>query len=173
MGGNFLAKSLPLQGWVTGKKSFAESLKTDGGGWEQRINRGILKAGESVFSPRQSSGYTPMTKGLPSNTQYFQQQQQMLQNMQAQQRANLANLRTQSPSYPVSNQTATTQVQATPPSVTAPTTATLAQTKISDTTMPSDLPMDFSYKPPTATPKIATANTFSLPNMSDIKFGGA
>jgi len=39
--------------------------------------------------------------------------------------------------------------------------------------MPSDLPMDFSYKPPTATPKIATANTFSLPNMSDIKFGGA
>jgi hypothetical protein len=124
------------------------------------------------ISPKQSS-YAPMTKGLSSNPQYFQQQQQVLQNMQAQQQAKLANLRSQSPTYPTTTAPTTTPSTTTPPAATAPTTATLAQTKISDTTMPSDLPMDFSYKPPTATPKIATANTFSLPNMSDIKFGGA
>jgi hypothetical protein len=44
MGGSFIAKRPPLWGWITGKKSFDESLKTDGGGWEQRINRGILNA---------------------------------------------------------------------------------------------------------------------------------
>jgi hypothetical protein len=119
------------------------------------------------------SSYTPMTKGLSSNPEYFQQQQQMLQNMQAQQREKLANLRTQSPTYPTTTAATTSPATTTATAATSPTTATLAQTKSSDTTMPSDLPMDFSYKPPTATPKVATANTFSLPDMSSIKFGGA
>ena len=145
---------LPTSGdkWLTADKNFGAPLMN----W---------------ISPKQSS-YAPMTKGLPSNAQYFQQQQQMLQNMQAQQQAKLANLRTQSPTYPTTTAATTAPATTTTTAATAPTTATLAQTKIGDTTMPSDLPMDFTYKPTTTTPKVATANTFSLPNMSDIKFGG-
>jgi hypothetical protein len=139
------------------------------------------------ISPKQSS-YVPMTKGLPSNAQYFQQQQQMLQNLKAssdldiaRRKASNAQLASSKPlisslptqenqvSNQVSNQVAN-QVSNQP---SIPPASNLAQTKISDTNMPSDLPMEFSYKPPTTTSKIATANTFSLPNMSDIKFGGA
>jgi len=36
--------SVPLSGWVTGHKSFNESLKSDGNPIEQKIHRGILKA---------------------------------------------------------------------------------------------------------------------------------
>jgi type II secretory pathway pseudopilin PulG len=154
---------LPTSGdkWLTADKNFGAPLMN----W---------------LNPKQSS-YTPMTKGLPSNAQYFQQQQQMLQNMQAQQQikqaqqqSKLANLRSQAPSYPAATQTTTAQVPASSSaSATAPSTATLAQTKSSDTASASDLPMEFGYKPPTKDLKVASANTFSLPNMSDIKFGGA
>lgn len=150
---------LPTSGdkWLTADKNFGAPLMN----W---------------LNPKQSS-YTPMTKGLPSNAQYFQQQQQMLQNMQAQQQikqaqqqSKLANLRSQAPSYPSATQTTTTQVPATS---SVPSATTLAQTKSSDTSSASDLPIEFGYKPPTKDLKVATANTFSLPDMSDIKFGGA
>lgn len=93
--------------------------------------------------------------------------------MQAQQKAKLANLRSEAPAYPAATQATTTKSPVSSSSATTPTTATLAQTKSSDTSSASDLPMEFGYKPPTTIPKVATANTFSLPNMSDIKFGGA
>jgi len=148
---------LPGQGekWGTLDKNYGGPLRG--------VVGGLLGGG--------GSSYTPMTKGLPSNTQYFQQQQQMLQNMQAQQRSKLANLNSQEPSYSTSSQTAS-QVPSTSTAA-APTTSTLAQSKISDTTAPSDLPMELSSKPKIATPKIAMANTFQMPNMSEIKFGGA
>ena len=47
MGGTFkkfIPRSLPLQGWVTGKKSFNESLRTDGNQIEQGINKWVLNA---------------------------------------------------------------------------------------------------------------------------------
>ena len=146
------------------------------GTWDKNFGAPLM----NWLNPKQSS-YAPMTKGLSSNPQYFQQQQQMLQNMQAQQQSKqaqqqskLANLRSQAPSYPAATQTTTAQVPASSSaSATAPSTATLAQTKSSDTAIASDLPIEFGYKPPTTTSKVATANTFSLPNMSDIKFGGA
>jgi len=146
-------------------------LPTSGGKW-LTVDKNYGAPLMNFISPKQNS-FTPMTKGLSSNPQYFQQQQQMLQNMQAQQQSKLANLRTQSPSYPTTTAVTTAPATATATAATAPTTATLAQTKSSDTTSASDLPMDFQYKPTIATPKVATANTFSLPNMSDIKFGGA
>lgn len=167
---------VPLSSWVFKGKSFDESLRTSGSPIEQAINKWLLKSVvkpvKNWISPTNTEFY-PMTKGLSSNPQYFQQQQQMLQNMQAQQQAKLANLRSQAPSYPTTTAATTAPATATTTTATTPTTATLAQTKIADTNMPSDLPMDFTYKPTNATPKVATANTFSLPNMSDIKFGGA
>lgn len=126
----------------------------------------------NFINPKQSS-YMPMTKGLSSNQQYFQQQQQILQNMQAQQRQKLADLRTQAPSYPSLPSNALTDTSVAQTAQQSITPTTLAQTKIGDTNVPSDLPMDFVYKPVTASPKIAQANTFQMPNMSDLKFGGA
>jgi hypothetical protein len=135
--------------------------------------------------------YTPMTKGLPSNAQYFQQQQQMLQNMQAGSDLNIAKrkgsnarLASSNPSI-ASSPTEITKVTSEPliipidPQINQtrnqqiPSASNLAQTKITDNIAPSDLPMDFSYKPPTTASKVSTANTFLLPNLSDIKFGGA
>lgn len=138
------------------------------GTWDKNFGAPLM----NWLNPKQSS-YAPMTKLLSSNPQYFQQQQQMLQNMQAQQKAKLANLRSEAPAYPAATQATTTKSPVSSSSATTPTTATLAQTKSSDTSSASDLPMEFGYKPPTTIPKVATANTFSLPNMSDIKFGGA
>jgi hypothetical protein len=146
-------------------------LPTSGGKW-LTVDKNYGAPLMNWISPKQSS-YAPMTKGLSSNPEYFHQQQQVLQNMQAQQREKLANLRTQSPTYPTTTAATTSPATTTATAATSPTTATLAQTKTSDTTMPSDLPIDFTYKPTTTTPKVATANTFSLPDMSSIKFGGA
>jgi hypothetical protein len=181
MGGNKIlgvkTPEIPLSSWVFKGKSFDESLRTSGSPIEQAVNKWLLKSVvkpvKNWISPTNTEFY-PMTKGLSSNPQYFQQQQQMLQNMQAQQQSKLANLRSEAPSYPAATpQTTTTQSPVSSSSATTPTTATLAQTKSSDTASASDLPMEFGYKPPTKDLKVATANTFSLPNMSDIKFGGA
>jgi hypothetical protein len=132
--------SLPLQGFITGKKSFSESLKTDGSPIEQRINRGVLKAfgdgggGGSYYNSKRSQLYNPNAM--------MAQQNQMLQNMQAQQRAKLTNMRSQ---------------------------PALAQSKIDGTNVPADLPSDYK---PMQMPKIAQTNTFQMPNMSNLTFGG-
>lgn len=170
MGGSLkqiIPKSLPLQGWVTGKKSFAESLKTDGSPIEQRINRGVLKA----FGGSGGSGYYPMTKGLNTNPQYFLQQQQMLANMRQQQNQKLANLMSQGSTYPTLN-TLAGESQTSQTATATPATSQLAQSKVSDTNAPADMPTEFIYKPATATTKNIAANTFQIPDMSNIKFGG-
>ena len=132
-------------------------------------------------SPKPQGTYAPMTKGLSSNPQYFAQQQQMLANMQMQnqseqlkQQAKLANLRSQAPLYPTSNSaTASVQnVQALQTEKPIATSATLAQTKVSDTTAPVDMPTEYIYKPATSQNPIVAANTFQMPDMSSIKFGG-
>lgn len=144
---------LPTSGekWLTADKNFGAPLMN----W---------------LNPKQSS-YAPMTKGLSSNPQYFAQQQQMLNNMRQQQQTKLANLRSQGDIYP-SAPSETSQVT---PTTTAETTtaAPLAQTKVGDTTTPTDVPIDFIYKPATAKNQAMTANTFQMPDMSNIKFGGA
>jgi hypothetical protein len=119
-----------------------------------------------------SSSYTPMTKGLSSNPEYFAQQQQMLGNMRQQQQAKLANLRTQGEIYPTAT-TAPAQVSQSPQATTtAPATTALAQSQVGDTTALSSMPAEYIYKPATATTKSVAANTFQMPDMSNIKFGG-
>lgn len=121
-------------------------------------------------APKNQGTYAPMTKGLSSNPQYFAQQQQMLNNMRQQQQAKLANLRAQGQAYPT---TAPTQSVETPQAPTTTTPVALAQSKVSDTTAPADMPTEFIYKPATAQTKTVAANTFQMPDMSSIKFGGA
>jgi hypothetical protein len=122
-----------------------------------------------------------MTKGLSSNPQYFAQQQKMLANMQMQnqseqlkQQAKLANLRSQAPLYPTSNSASASvqNVQALQTEKPIATSATLAQSKVSDTTAPVDMPTEYIYKPATSQNPIVAANTFQMPDMSSIKFGG-
>lgn len=123
-------------------------------------------------APKNQGTYAPMTKGVSSNPEYFAQQQQMLANMRQQQQAKLANLRTQGEIYPAAT-TAPAQVSQSPQATTtAPATTALAQSKVGDTTAPSDMPTEFIYKPATATTKSVAANTFQMPDMSNIKFGG-
>lgn len=119
-------------------------------------------------APKNQGTYIPMTKGLSSNPQYFAQQQQMLNNMRQQQQSKLANLRTQDGLFSPSASTKAQPIQSTPDAATG---TTLAQSKISDTNAPADMPTEF-YKPTKATQAIA-ANTFQMPDMSNIKFGGA
>lgn len=156
-------------------------LPTSGGKW-LTVDKNYGAPLMNFISPKQNS-FTPMTKGLPSNAQYFQQQQQMLQNFKANADSDIAR-----------RQTSNTQLASSNPAI-APTPtqvnqnsnqiesqainqtpnvsmSNLAQTKINDTTMPSDFPIDLKYKPTAANSKIPTANTFSLPDMSSIKFGG-
>lgn len=125
--------------WAAGKTPFAFD-KTYGG---------VAQKWLGINQP--SSNYYPMKKGLSSNPEYFKQQQQnimtkqnqMLQNMQSQNRAKLNTMRESSP--------------------------TLAQSKISDTTSPADLPPQYK---PMSMPQTAQLNAFQMPNMSNIKFGG-
>jgi hypothetical protein len=146
--------------WAAGKTPFVLD-KTYGGAAQKWL--GINQGGSS---------YAPMTKGLSRDPQYFAQQQQMLANMSKQQQAKLANLRTQGEIYPAGT-TVTTQVSQSPQATTpAPSTTALAQTKVGDTTSPSDILTEFIYKPSTKTTKSATANVFQIPDMSNIKFGG-
>jgi hypothetical protein len=123
-------------------------------------------------APKNQGTYTPMTKGLSSNPQYFAQQQQMLNNMRQQQQAKLANLQSQGQAYPTTAATQSVET-AQAPTTTTTTPVALAQSKVSDTTAPADMPTEFIYKPATAQTKTVAANTFQMPDMSSIKFGGA
>lgn len=122
-------------------------------------------------APKNQGTYAPMTKGLSSNPQYFAQQQEMLNNMRQQQQAKLANIRAQGQAYPTT--AAPTQPVETAQAPTTTTPVALAQSKVGDTTAPADMPTEYIYKPATATTKSIAANTFQMPDMSSIKFGGA
>ena len=141
--------------WMAGKKPFT-------------FDKDYGKLQWNLGSP--AGSYAPMTKGLSSNPQYFAQQQEMLNNMRQQQQAKLANLQSQGQAYPT---TAATQSVETAQAPTTTTPVALAQSKVSDTTAPADMPTEFIYKPATAQTKTVAANTFQMPDMSSIKFGGA
>lgn len=166
--GTALAKwtNPPLSGWVSGEKSFNESLRTDGTPIEQSINRWLLN---TMGVDKKTTDFYPMTKGLSRNPEYFAQQQQMLNNMRQQQQAKLANLRNQGDIYPAA---VTQPAQPTQSATTTPATTTLAQSKVDDTTSTADMPTEFIYKPATAKTNAIAANTFQMPDMSSVKFGG-
>ena len=156
------------------------------GTWDKNFGAPVM----NWLNPKQSS-YAPMTKGLSSNPQYFAQQQKMLQNLKAssdldiaRKQASNARLASSNPSI-ASSPNEITKLTSEPLIIPAnpqinqssnqsmPSAYNLAQTKITDNISPSDLPMDFSYKPSNKEIKVATANTFQMPDMSSIKFGGA
>jgi len=143
--------------WMAGKKPFT-------------FDKDYGKLQWNLGSP--AGSYAPMTKGLSSNPQYFAQQQQMLNNMRQQQQAKLANLQSQGQAYPTTAATQSVET-AQAPTTTTTTPVALAQSKVSDTTAPADMPTEFIYKPATAQTKTVAANTFQMPDMSSIKFGGA
>lgn len=44
--------SIPLSGWITGKKSFEDSVKTDGFALERKINAPIMTWVEGLYKPK-------------------------------------------------------------------------------------------------------------------------
>jgi hypothetical protein len=149
------------------------------GTWDKNFGAPVM----NWLNPKQSS-YAPMTKGVSNDPKYFAQQQQMVADMQLKNQANqlkqqaqLSNLRSQLPSYSTSASSpsltqAPQATQAPQTAKTSTTPATLAQSKIDDTTALSDMPTEFIYKPSTAKIESIAANTFQMPDMSNIKFGG-
>ena len=128
---------------------------------------------------RPSGGAYSMPRSSTDMSGMFAGQNQMLASMQAQASADAARrkasneqLRSSSPLFPTMPTPETaTQISQSAPAISAP--ATIAQSKIDGTTsVASDLPVEFVYKPATPTTKNVAANTFNLPDMSNIKFGG-
>lgn len=139
-----------------------------------------------------SSNYSPpnfKSKKI-DNSAFMAQQQQMLQNLKqnsdldiARKQASNVKLASSNPSItPSPNEiiqmTSGPLIVPFQPEInqssnqSTPSAYNLAQTKITDNISPSDLPMDFSYKPSNKDLKVATANTFKMPDLSNIKFGG-
>lgn len=152
---------------------------------------GFSKKGAFSLDPNFGGPLAKMFKGGGGTTAYsmprsqidmsgmFAGQNQMLANMQAQASADAARrkasneqLRSSSPLFPtIPTPETSTQISQSAPAISAPTT--IAQSKIDGTTtVASDLPVEFIYKPATSTTKNVAANTFNLPDMSNIKFGG-
>lgn len=123
--------SVPLSGWVTGKKSFNESLKTDGMPLERKINQWILK----------SIGQTKPPEGEYVPFDYKATQGMAMTGDMSKQNA-IAN--------PASTQKAGTVQQ-----------ANVAQAGTQSVGFPTPVKTTFT-----------SANTFSTPNTSGLKFGG-
>lgn len=125
------------------------------------------------------STYTPPPKSKINTSGMFDAQNQMLANMRLQSNAeamrmNAANekLRASNPTIPVGSIPAQAQAQA-QFAAQGGSTMPLAQDNISDTNAIQDLSSDVMYKPAiNPNQKYVAANTFNLPDMSNIRFGG-
>jgi len=162
MGGSFkkmLSKS-PVQTvgmrLIQGDNLGNAIFKNSGTPVQRAFHQFIHKSYNNMMNPQGGSSYA-MPKSSFDTSGMFAQQNQMLQDMQTKQRASNANLRSQSPSYSSGE--------------TQQPTTTLAQSKISDSNMPIDFPSELLGKS-SASPKIAQSNTFQIPDLSNIKFGG-
>jgi len=149
--------------WMAGKKPFT-------------FDKDYGKLQWNLGSP--AGSYSPMTKGLSNDPKYFAQQQQMVADMQLKNQANqlkqqaqLSNLRSQLPLYPAN--VATTQSVETEKTPASTSATVLAQSGSGDTTSSADMPTELLYKPTASQTPIVAANTFQMPDMSSIKFGGA
>lgn len=126
------------------------------------------------------SSYYSMPKSSMDTSGMFSAQNQMLSSMKAQAASDLARrqasneaLRSSSPLFPTTPKPSTSTVATTSTSSSTTTPApSVAQSKIGDTTV-SDLPVEFVYKPAATQQNYVASNQFNLPDMSNIKFGGA
>jgi hypothetical protein len=83
MGGKSKFGAPPLMTWVTGKKSFDESLRTSGSPLEQSINKGVLKAiGHGPKGKKKGGG---SSSGVDSTTGMMMQYMSQMQAQQASQ----------------------------------------------------------------------------------------
>ena len=127
------------------------------------------------------STYTPPPKSKINTSGMFNAQNQMLANMRLQSNAeamrmNAANekLRASNPTVPVGSIPAQAQAQAQEQfAAQGGSTMPLEQDNISGTSAIQDLSSDIIYKPAiNPNQKYVAANTFNLPDMSNIRFGG-
>jgi hypothetical protein len=142
--------SIPLSGWVTGQKSFNESLKSDGNPIEQKINRGILKAigvsnkpSEGYYNPYNSEAMQGMMQNNTSN--------EMMSNMVNQ-------IATANQAFVKQKEDALASQNASQQSNIA---ANVAQAGT----------QALGFRAPVET-KFTSANTFSSPNLNGLTFSG-
>ena len=142
--------SVPLSGWVTGHKSFNESLKSDGNPIEQKINRGILKAFGDGGKPKEGY-YKPYD---------FKAMQGMMQNNASNEMMN--NMLKQNA---MTNQASVTQ------KANALESANAAQQSNIAANVAQAGTQSLGFRAPVKT-TFTPANTFSSPNLSGLTFGG-
>jgi hypothetical protein len=153
--------SVPLSGWVTGHKSFNESLKSDGNPIEQKINRGILKAFGDGGKP--SVGY--------HRPYDFKAMQGMMQNDTSNQM--MGDLLTQ---QTMANQAASTQAAANLQAENAKQQQNInsamqnSRQNMNNFLLRTPVPSTFSAITP-ATQNKTTNNSFKTPNVAGLTFG--
>jgi hypothetical protein len=158
MGGTvkkFIPRSLPLQGWVTGKKSFNESLRTDGNQIEQGINKWVLNAvgqgerkGGGYYKQQDYSALQKMAQGNPSNqmmNDVLMQKQMTDQALASQKAANLQSANVQQ------QQNVNMAMQN-------------SKENLNNSLMRTPVPSTFSKITP------ASTNQFKLPNVAGLTF---
>lgn len=150
--------------WAEGRKPF--SLDPNYGG--------PIK---NLLSPKQ---YSPLPASKIDMSGGFAQNAEMLSALKAQNEADIARrqasnarLASSGPMYASATSAPVSQATTTNPTVATPSTTPIAQSKVDGITTPlSDLPVDLVYKPAQTSQSNVAANTFNLPDMSSIKFGG-
>lgn len=148
MGGfkKIFPKSLPLQGFITGKKSFDHSLRSDGSPLEQTVNKRILKL-IGREGKKTKGGYLPKTPDYLKNQpqQFNYNPSGFMSQIQAGNQASIAQ-----------NEEALAAANA------------AQQANIKAATNTTQVA---GGKPPVTT-SFAPANNFSAPNLSGLTFGG-
>lgn len=150
--------SVPLSGWVTGHKSFNESLKSDGNPIEQKINRGILKAFGDGGKP--SAGYH-----RPYDFKAMQGMMQMQNNTSNQMMGDM--LTQQITANQAQSKLAAENLQAENAQQQKNINAAMQNSKqnLNNSLMRTPVPSTFSAITP------ASTNQFKLPNVAGLTFG--
>lgn len=160
MGGTFKqfqAKSLPLWGFVTGKKTFNQSLRTDGTPIEQAINKRILnimgqgehKNSGGYYKPQNYSSLQQMVANDASN-------QMMSDLMLQKQMADQAKSTQQAQAFQAANAQQQQNISAAMKN---------SKQNLNNSLMRTPVPSTFSAVKP------ASNNQFKFPNVSGLTFG--
>lgn len=161
--------SLPLSGWVTGKKSFEDSIKTDGFALERKINAPIMNFVEGLYKPKPYP-YNPTPYNSAALSSAFEEQNalssQMMSDLLADKQAAAdANQNAYAQNLIAQN---TGQYQNIMSNVQA-----ANQNLQSNQFMPSISQSALALQPATAqNQKTTQQNQFTMPNTTGITFGG-
>jgi hypothetical protein len=148
--------SVPLSGWVTGHKSFNESLKSDGNPIEQKINRGILKAFGDGGKPKEGY-YKPYDFKAMQGMMQNNTSNQMMGDMLTQQTmANQAKSKLAAENLQAENAQQQQNINAAMQN---------SKQNLNNSLMRTPVPSTFSAITP------ASTNQFKLPNVAGLTFG--